>query len=63
MRILKLLTVTTTLCVVAWLTSGQSLNASEKNKKHYGYPDITYKVREAGPFANFVNNILVPKKS
>lgn len=61
MRILKLLTVTTTLCVVAWFTSGQSLNASEKNKKHYGYPDITYKVREAGPFANFVNSILVPK--
>ena len=32
MRILKLLTATTTLCVVAWFTSGQSLHASEKIK-------------------------------
>lgn len=60
MRILKLLTVTTTLCVVAWFTSGQSLNASEKNKKHYGYPDITYKQQNTDRIYNVINVVFVP---
>jgi len=62
MRILKLLTVTTTLCVVAWLTSGQSLNASEKNKKHYGYPDITYTQKNTDRIYSVINYVFVPPK-
>jgi dienelactone hydrolase len=66
MRILKLLTVTTTLCVVAWFTSGQSLNASEKNKKHYGYPDIVLDVRKVPKkermYPGVVDAIMVPEK-
>jgi hypothetical protein len=60
MRILKILTVTIILTMVVWLTTSQILNASEKNKNNFGYPDIEYKQQNTDRIVNVVNGVFVP---